>query len=116
MLERCAARGRGKRRAGVTRELLANHPELAALYAPSGGVEGIIQALRERPAALTSRWCATARCRAVKWRCSDGTVDLLLCHRISELAATIVETLLAPMNNRDYATSLIASCDHQRNL
>ena len=79
----------------VTRELLANHPELAALYAPSGGVEGIIQALRESGRQRDITLVCHGPVQGGEMALLDGTVDLLLCHRIPELAATIVETLLA---------------------
>ncbi|MDF9720465.1 LacI family DNA-binding transcriptional regulator [Serratia marcescens] len=79
----------------VTRELLASHPELAALYAPSGGVEGIIQALRESGRQRDITLVCHGPVQGGEMALLDGTVDLLLCHRIPELAATIVETLLA---------------------
>ncbi|OKB64998.1 LacI family transcriptional regulator [Serratia marcescens] len=79
----------------VTRELLAAHPGLVALYAPSGGVEGITQALRESGRQHDITLVCHGPVQGGEMALIDGTLDLLLCHRISELAATIVETLAA---------------------
>ena len=58
-------------------------------------MEGIIQALRESGRQRDITLVCHGPVQGSEMALLDGTVDLLLCHRIPELAATIVETFLA---------------------
>lgn len=78
----------------VTEEMLLRYPDLKAIYAPCGGVEGIVAALR-----------AHQRQRQVTLICHgpvddgelaliDGTIDLMLTHRLAEFAAATVSAFV----------------------
>ncbi|MGO2367394.1 MAG: LacI family DNA-binding transcriptional regulator [Serratia sp. (in: enterobacteria)] len=79
----------------VTQALLAQHTELVALYAPCGGVEGIIAALRESGRQHEITLVCHGPVDGGEMALFDGTLDLMLRHRITEFAATVINTFVS---------------------
>ncbi|WP_046077748.1 LacI family DNA-binding transcriptional regulator [Halomonas sp. HG01] len=85
--------------ARATRELLEAEPELRGLYVAGGGIEGVVETLRERSRqdllVVGHDLTATTRAALV-----DGTLDMLLSMPRRELAeravSAMVESLMAP--------------------
>ncbi|QGY27743.1 LacI family DNA-binding transcriptional regulator [Pantoea cypripedii] len=76
----------------ATRRLLDDHADLALIFAPCGGVEGVIRALREqsqRRVALICHGPVSDGDLAL----IDGTITVMLRHRIEDLALTLIQTL-----------------------
>lgn len=77
----------------ATRELLAHNPGLVALYVAGGGVEGVIEALRDMP----GRGSLVTVCQAVTEVTTaallDGTVQVILSHPYAALAEAAIGTL-----------------------
>lgn len=82
--------------AEALRRLLADEPELRGLYVAGGGIEVVIQVLREspRPGLMTVCHDLTATTRAAL---IDGTVDLVLSLPRHELAERAVAAMLASL-------------------
>lgn len=74
----------------VTDEMLQQYPSLKAIYAPCGGVEGIIAALH----AHQRQHQVTLICHGPvdngELALIDGTIDLMITHRIAEFAAATI--------------------------
>lgn len=79
----------------VTHSLLEQHPNLVALYAPCGGVEGIIAALRESGRQHDVMLICHGPVADGEMALIDGTLDLMLKHRIAEFAEAIITTFVA---------------------
>jgi LacI family transcriptional regulator len=79
----------------VTQTLLEQHPNLVALYAPCGGVEGIIAALRESGRQHQVMLICHGPVAGGEMALIDGTLDLMLRHRIAEFAASVISTFVA---------------------
>lgn len=79
----------------VTHTLLEQHPNLVALYAPCGGVEGIIAALRESGRQHEVMLICHGPVEGGEMALINGTLDLMLRHRIQEFAASIVNTFIS---------------------
>ncbi|CAI0882402.1 LacI family DNA-binding transcriptional regulator [Serratia grimesii] len=79
----------------VTQSLLAQHPDLVALYAPCGGVEGIITALRESGRQHEVMLVCHGPVDGGDMALFDGTLDLMLRHRIAEFAASVITTFVS---------------------
>ncbi|NIF22710.1 LacI family DNA-binding transcriptional regulator [Candidatus Pantoea multigeneris] len=76
----------------ATLQLLRDYPDLALIFAPCGGIEGVIRALRSQP----ERKVAVISHGPVKegdLALIDGTISVMLRHRIDNLAETIASTL-----------------------
>lgn len=75
----------------ATRDLLANHPDLVALYVPSGGVEGVVNALlaeKQRTNRLLTVVCHGPIASAQR-ALLEGVVEVFIWHRMATLAAGI---------------------------
>ncbi|CAI0722064.1 lac repressor [Serratia proteamaculans] len=79
----------------VTQTLLEQHPNLVALYAPCGGVEGIIAALRKSGRQHQVMLICHGPVAGGEMALIDGTLDLMLRHRIAEFAASVISTFVA---------------------
>ncbi|MEE4409516.1 MULTISPECIES: LacI family DNA-binding transcriptional regulator [unclassified Serratia (in: enterobacteria)] len=79
----------------VTLSMLAQHPELVALYAPCGGVEGIIAALQESGRQHDVMLVCHGPVENAEMALLDGTLDLMLTHRLHEFAASVINTFVA---------------------
>ena len=76
----------------ATRRLLDDHADLALIFAPCGGVEGVIRALREQPQRRVALICHGPVSDG-DLALIDGTITVMLRHRIEDLALTLVQTL-----------------------
>ncbi|HDT4620145.1 TPA: LacI family DNA-binding transcriptional regulator [Klebsiella oxytoca] len=78
----------------VTEEMLQRYPDLEAIYAPCGGVEGIIAALH----AYQRQHQVTLICHGPvdhgELALIDGTIDLMLAHRLAEFASATVDAFV----------------------
>ncbi|CAI0865119.1 LacI family DNA-binding transcriptional regulator [Serratia entomophila] len=91
----------------VTHEMLQRHSELVALYAPSGGVEGIFRALRESGRQQDVMLVCHGPVAGADMALIDGTLDLMLSHRIAEFAAAIIDTFVAAAANVEQSGQLL---------
>ncbi|MFS2221726.1 LacI family DNA-binding transcriptional regulator [Pantoea sp. B65] len=75
----------------ATRKLLLAHPDLTVIYAPCGGIEGVVAALQE-----------SGRQQAITMVCHgpfhqhplaliNGEIDLIINHRLAELSAQVID-------------------------
>jgi LacI family transcriptional regulator len=75
-------------------DLMARTPELAGVYAPGGGIEGVTRALRERsgptrPIAVAMDLLSTTREGLI-----DGVLDLVIATPLARLARALVPAML----------------------
>lgn len=77
----------------TTRDLLRRFPDLVGLYVAGGGLEGVMQAIREEHA--TSRIVVVGRelTVATRYGLIDGTLDLVISHPMKALAEAVVAVL-----------------------
>ncbi len=77
----------------VTEKLLSQYPALQAIYAPCGGVEGIVGALRDsgRQQAVTP--VCHGPLSGSELALIDGTIDVILNHRLDDLAAATLRAM-----------------------
>ena len=78
----------------VTEEMLQQYPDLKAIYAPCGGVEGIVDALRARQRQHQVTLICHGPVDNGELALIDGTVDLMLAHRLSEFAAATINAFI----------------------
>lgn len=77
----------------ATRQLLDQHDELALIYAPCGGVEGVIQALREQPQRKVALICHGPVSDG-ELALIDGTLTVMIRHQIADMAQQLAQTLV----------------------
>lgn len=77
----------------TTRDLLRRHPDLVGLYVAGGGLEGVMQAIREEGA--SSRLVTVGRelTVATRYGLIDGTLDLVISHPMKAMAEAVVSAL-----------------------
>lgn len=78
----------------ATERLLQQHPTLTALYAPCGGVEGIIDALRQYGRQQEVMLVCHGPVQDGDLALIDGTVDIMLSQRLDALAAAVIRTFV----------------------
>lgn len=83
----------------VTSRLIENHPDLTVIYAPCGGVEGVVNALRDSGKKRQITLICHGPLQDAQLALIDGTLDIMVSHRLEELAASVVEAMLQA--NRD---------------
>lgn len=95
----------------ATRRLLDDHADLALIFAPCGGVEGVIRALREQPQRQVALICHGPVSDG-DLALIDGTITVMLRHRIDNLALTLVNTLQQRQaDSREHFTQVILPFD-----
>jgi LacI family transcriptional regulator len=77
----------------VTEEMLQQYPDLKAIYAPCGGVEGIVAAARA-PAPASGHPDLSWPVDSGELALIDGTIDLMLTHRLDEFAAATINAFV----------------------
>lgn len=77
----------------VTAELIRNHPELSVIYAPCGGVEGVVNALRDSSRRQEITLICHGPLQDAQLALIDGTLDIMIAHRLDELAARVIEAM-----------------------
>ncbi|KAA6098876.1 LacI family DNA-binding transcriptional regulator [Pantoea dispersa] len=77
----------------ATRQLLEQHADLALIYAPCGGIEGVVQALREQPQRKVALICH-GPVNDGDLALIDGTITVMLRHQIADMARQLAQTVL----------------------
>ncbi|MEB7538154.1 LacI family DNA-binding transcriptional regulator [Pantoea anthophila] len=77
----------------ATRALLESHDDLVMIYAPCGGIEGVVQALRESGRTQIDLVCH-GPLPGDELALIDGTITLMLRHRIEAMAEAVVSACL----------------------
>jgi len=77
----------------VTADLSRRHPELSVIYAPCGGVEGVVNALRDSDRRHEITLICHGPLQDAQLALIDGTLDMMIAHRLDELAARVVEAM-----------------------
>lgn len=84
----------------ATRQLLAQHDDLALIYAPCGGIEGVVQALRQQPQRQVALICH-GPVKDGELALIDGTLTVMLRHQITDMAQRLAQTLLQRHDDAD---------------
>ena len=77
----------------ATRQLLETHDDLVMIYAPCGGIEGVVRALRESGRREIDLLCH-GPLPGDELALIDGTVTLMLRHRLDAMAEAVINTCL----------------------
>lgn len=77
----------------TTRDLLRRHPDLVGLYVAGGGLEGVMQALRDEGRAGHVVTVGRELTAATRLGLIDGTLSLVIAHPIKALAKAVVGAL-----------------------
>jgi len=86
----------------ATRQLLDTHDDLVMIYAPCGGIEGVVQALRDSGRRQIDLLCH-GPLPGDELALIDGTITLMLRHRLDVMAAAVIATCLnSRMEQRDH--------------
>ncbi len=83
-------------------ELLHQHPDLSGMYVAGGGIEGVIDALRDRPRPLPVTVCHDLS-DITRQALHDGTVSSVLSHPLPAMAARLCEVMLQALEGRQPA-------------
>jgi len=78
----------------VTTQLIENHPDLSVIYAPCGGVEGVINALRDSGKKDQITLICHGPMQDAQLALIDGTLDIMVSHRLEELVSGAVKAML----------------------
>lgn len=77
----------------ATRQLLEAHDDLVMVYAPCGGIEGVVRALRESGRQEIDLLCH-GPLPGDELALIDGTITLMLRHRLEDMAEAVIHTCL----------------------
>ncbi|HDS8578343.1 TPA: LacI family DNA-binding transcriptional regulator [Klebsiella variicola] len=77
----------------VTEQMLSQYPALQAIYAPCGGVEGIVEALRDSGRQQAITLVCHGPLNDSELALIDGTIDIMLNHRLEAFAAATLRTI-----------------------
>lgn len=77
----------------VTEQMLSQYPALQAIYAPCGGVEGIVEALRDSGRQQAITLVCHGALNDSELALIDGTIDIMLNHRLEAFAAATLRTI-----------------------
>lgn len=75
----------------AARRLLEQHADLALIYAPCGGVEGVIHALRQQPQRRVALVCH-GPVKDGELALIDGSITVMIRHDIKDMAAQLAQT------------------------
>lgn len=73
-----------------TRQLLEEHADLALIFAPCGGIEGVIHALRQQPQRKVALICH-GPVKEGELALIDGTITVMIRNRIDEMAMRLAQ-------------------------
>lgn len=77
----------------VTEQMLTQYPALQAIYAPCGGVEGSVDALRDSGRQQEIALVCHGPLSDSELALIDGTIDIMLNHRLDEFAAVTLRAM-----------------------
>lgn len=83
----------------ATAELIHHHPDLTVIYAPCGGVEGVVSALRDSGKGEQITLICHGPLQDAPLALIDGTLDIMISHRLDELAGLVVDAMLQADKN-----------------
>lgn len=76
----------------ATRQLLDEHADLALIYAPCGGIEGVIHALRQQPQHKVALVCH-GPVKEGDLALIDGSITVMIRHDIDDMARQLARTV-----------------------
>ena len=76
----------------ATRQLLDEHADLALIYAPCGGIEGVIHALRQQPQRKVALVCH-GPVKEGDLALIDGSITVMIRHDIDDMARQLARTV-----------------------
>lgn len=76
----------------ATRQLLEEHTDLALIYAPCGGIEGVIHALRQQPQRKVALICH-GPVKDGELALIDGSITVMIRHEIEDMARQLARTV-----------------------
>ncbi|MGK3123155.1 LacI family DNA-binding transcriptional regulator [Candidatus Pantoea formicae] len=76
----------------ATRQLLEEHADLALIYAPCGGIEGVIHALRQQPQRKVALICH-GPVKDGELALIDGSITVMIRHEIEDMARQLARTI-----------------------
>lgn len=76
----------------ATRQLLEDHADLALIYAPCGGIEGVIHALRQQPQRKVALICH-GPVKDGELALIDGSITVMIRHEIEDMARQLARTV-----------------------
>jgi len=85
----------------ATLDLLQRHPDLVGIYVAGGGIEGVIEALRERPEYRDIVTVCNELTDHTRGALVDGIVDLVISHPRERLAARAVDVMVDALEQQD---------------
>ncbi|WP_050548147.1 LacI family DNA-binding transcriptional regulator [Pseudomonas sp. GM102] len=89
-----------QRAAEATHALLAGHPDLVGLYVSGGGMEGVVEALKESGRARDIVVVCHELTEVTRSALVEGVVDVVLSIRCEQLARTLMETMTRTADSR----------------
>jgi len=92
----------------ATLDLLKRHPDLAAIYVPGGGIEGIVEALRDRNGAKHVVVVAMDLFTDTRDALLNGTIDLVIATPLALIARGVVEAMLTRLDGSELPSARIA--------
>lgn len=85
----------------ATLDVLRRQPDLVGIYAPGGGIEGIVEALRERDQGRRVVVVAMELLSETREALLDGTIDVIIETPLDLIARSVVAAMLTRLDNRD---------------
>jgi len=79
----------------ATREMLHQHPDLVGFYLAGGGIEGVMEALRQHPAARAIVTVCHELTPLTSAGLRDGYLDLVISHGRDAMAGQLIDAMLA---------------------
>lgn len=84
----------------ATLDLLKRYPDLAGIYVPGGGIEGIAEALRDRQGGSHVVVVAMDLFTETRDALLDGTIDLVIATPLPLISRSVVEAMLAGLDGQ----------------
>lgn len=91
----------------ITQALIRDHADLSVIYAPCGGVEGVVAALRDSGRKQEITLICHGPLKDEQLALIDGTLDIIISNRLEELAAAVVQAMREAVeeNQRGFSSS-----------
>ncbi|MCC4273236.1 LacI family DNA-binding transcriptional regulator [Marinomonas communis] len=84
----------------ATKDLIAQAPNISAIYSAGGGVEGIIKAIREAQKAQSITLICNELMSSTRLALSDGCIDMIIATPVSKIAQAVVETFTQALSQK----------------
>lgn len=83
----------------AAKQLLSQQAQLAMIYAPCGGIEGVLKAIKE--SGRTIRLLCHGPVTEGELALIEGEIEVMLRHRLDAIAATVIDEFSRKMRERD---------------